>query len=42
MRNVKPTTEQAGSAAQIVEDQKTEEGGTDKVYVVSAEFSSPV
>lgn len=42
MKNVKPDQSQNGSAALIVEDQKTEEGGTTKIYSVNAEFASPV
>ena len=44
MKNVKQDTasDQAGSSAQIVEDQKTEEGGTTKVYQVNANFAGPI
>lgn len=44
MKNVKQDTsgENAGSSAQIVEDQKTEEGGTTKVYEVNAQFAGPI
>mmetsp|Transcript_31344 Transcript_31344/g.38845 ORF Transcript_31344/g.38845 Transcript_31344/m.38845 type:complete len:224 (-) Transcript_31344:231-902(-) len=42
MRNVKPDQSQKASAAEIVEDQKTEEGGTTKIYTVDTANATPV
>ena len=43
MANVRQDTQdQTGSSARIVEDQKTEEGGTTKVYEVNTQFSGPI
>ena len=42
MKNVKQDMSEVGSAAPVVEDQKTEEGGTTKVYEVDGSFASPI
>ena len=43
MKNVKQdVSANTGSSAQIIEDQKTEEGGTTKVYEVNANFAGPI
>lgn len=42
MKNVKQDMSEVGSAAPIVENQKTEEGGTTKVYEVDPNFASPI
>ena len=42
MNNVKQDAPLVGAAAQIVDHQKTEEGGTTKIYQVNPTFASPI
>ena len=42
MKNVKQDMTEVGSSAPIVEDQKTEEGGSTKVYQIDPNFASPI
>ncbi len=42
MKNVKQNMTEIGSAAPIVEDQKTEEGGSTKIYSIDPNFASPI